>query len=88
MTVAEVVKNLRELEHMREELENEIDGLKDQLKAEMTEANGYTLRGADYKVTYHEVRQNKIDSTALKKDLPEIAEKYTKTTVYRRFLLS
>ena len=82
------VDELRELLRMSEELTAEIEAVKDQLKAEMTADNNYELYGTDYKITYHEVSQTKIDSKALKKDLPEVAEKYSKVSSYRRFLLS
>jgi predicted phage-related endonuclease len=81
------VAELRELSRMADELNAEIEALKDDLKAEMNAENNFELHGSDYKITYHEVTQNKIDSTALKKDLPEIAKKYTKQSKYRRFLL-
>ena len=82
------VAELRELTRMKEELESEIEALQDVLKAEMTAENTDEIRGTDYKITWKTVTQNKIDSKALKNDLPEIAEKYTKTSTYRRFLLS
>ena len=90
MTAQEIknkVAELRELMRMRDELDAEIEAAQDLLKAEMTTANTEELSGTDYKVTWHTVTQNRIDSTALKKDLPEIAAKYNKTTTYRRFVL-
>lgn len=91
MTKEEIKKKvdeLRELLRMSEELAAEIEAVKDQLKAEMTADNNYELHGSDYKVTFHEVTMSKIDSAKLKKDLPEVAEKYSKVSSYRRFLLS
>ena len=35
--------------------------------------------------TYKTVTSSRVDTTALKKDLPEIAARYTKTTTARRF---
>lgn len=86
--ITKKVSELRELSRMADELSAEIEALKDELKAEMNEGNGYELKGTDYKITYHEITQTKIDSKALKKDLPEIAEKYSKVSSYRRFLLA
>lgn len=90
MTAQEIknkVSELRELMRMRDELDAEIEAAQDLLKAEMTATNTEEMCGTDYKVTWHTVTQNRIDSTALKKDLPEIAAKYNKTTTYRRFVL-
>ena len=85
---AKKVQELRELMRMADELNAEIEAIKDDLKAEMNEGNGYELHGADYKITWHENVTSRIDAKALKKDLPEIAAKYTRTSASRRFLLS
>jgi predicted phage-related endonuclease len=54
----------------------------------MNEGNGYELHGTDYKITWHETTTSRIDMKALKKDLPDVAAKYTKESKSRRFLLS
>lgn len=86
--VNEMVKELRELVRMREELEAEITSLQDGLKAVMTENSTDELRGNDYKITWKMVQSSRLDSTKLKKELPEIAAQYTKVTESRRFLLA
>lgn len=87
MNTDERVKELRELLRMREELEAEITSLQDDLKAVMTENNTDEIRGIDYKISWKLVTSSRLDSTKLKKELPEIAEQYMKTTESRRFLL-
>ena len=82
------IKELRELRRMAEELQQEIDGITDTIKAEMTARNVDTLTGADWKATWKEVTSNRLDSTALKKELPDIAARYTKASVSRRFTLA
>ena len=82
------IKELRELRRMAEELQAEIDGIMDTIKAEMTARNVDTLTGADWKATWKEVTSNRLDSTALKKELPDIAARYTKASVSRRFTLA
>jgi predicted phage-related endonuclease len=82
------VQELRELTRMADELAAEIEAVKDAIKEEMNESNNYELHGTDYKITWREYSTSRIDSKALKKDLPEIAEKYTKETKSRRFLLA
>ena len=71
------VRELRELRRMVEELQAEIDGLQDTIKAEMTARNVNTLIGADWKATWKEVTSNRLDSSALKKELPDVAARYT-----------
>ena len=82
------IDELRELMRMKEELEAEITALQDEIKAVMTAENTDELRGADYKVTWRQYQQSRIDSKALKEDLPEVAEKYTKIITTRRFLIA
>lgn len=43
------------------------------------------LTETEYKASYKAVVSSRIDTTALKKDAPEIAAKYTRTTESRRF---
>ena len=47
-----------------------------------------TLLGLDWKVTWKAVTSNRLDSTALKKELPDIAARFMKKTTARRFVLA
>ena len=82
------IKELRELRRMAEELQQEIDGITDTIKAEMTARNVDTLTGTDWKVTWKSVTSNRLDSTALKKELPDIAARFMKASTSRRFTLA
>ena len=82
------IKELRELRRMADELQAEIDEITDTSKAEMTARNVDTLTGTDWKATWKAVTSNRLDSTALKKELPDIAARYTKASVSRRFTLA
>ena len=62
-----------------------IDALKDALKQYMRETGVDSLTGTEHKASYKAVVSSRIDTTALKKDAPEIAAKYTRTTESRRF---
>ena len=91
MSISELdmkVKELRELKRMADELAGEIEALQDGIKAHMTEQNTYTLTGTDWKITWKAVTSNRMDTTALKKELPDIAARYTKASVSRRFTLA
>lgn len=86
MTTAEITKkltDLQELKRMQEELNAEIDAIQDEIKAHM--GTSEILLSGPYKVTYKPVTSTRIDTTALKKDLPDIAAKYSKTSTTRRF---
>lgn len=82
------IKELRELRRMADELAAEIEAIQDSIKAEMEMQGVDTLTGLDWKVTWKSVTSSRIDTTALKKAVPEIAQKFTKTTTSRRFYLA
>lgn len=62
-----------------------IEGLKDDIKRYMTEHNTDTLTGNEHRATYKAVASSRIDTTALKRDMPDIAAQYTKSTAAKRF---
>lgn len=89
MSTAEItakVTELQELRRMQEELSAEIEALTDLIKNHMGEQE--LLLAGPYKVTYKPVTTTRIDTTALKKALPDIAERFSKTTTTRRFTIN
>ena len=87
-TMSAKVKELRELKRMQEELAAEIEAIQDEIKATMTSMETDTLTGADWKVTWKAVTSSRLDTTALKKALPDVAERFSKTTTARRFCVA
>lgn len=85
--INETVKEIRELKRMREELDAEIAAAEDLIKAEMNRTSNYTITGDDYKITWTEVTSSRVDTAALKKAMPEVIEKFMKTTTGRRFCI-
>lgn len=82
------IKELRSLRRMADDLAGEIEALQDAIKFEMTARNVDELTGADWKVTWKAVTSNRLDSTALKRELPDIAARFMKSSVSRRFTLA
>lgn len=82
------VKELRELRRMAEELQAEIDAAQDAIKAHMDSQGVDTLAGTDWKVTWKPVTSSRMDTGALKKALPEVAERFMKSVTSRRFVLA
>ena len=82
------VKELRELKRMKDELEAMIEGLQDEIKADMTVRGTDTLSGVDWKITWKEYQTSRLDTTALRKALPELAAQFTKVNTYKRFSLT
>ena len=80
------VSDLQELKRMREDLEAEITALEDQLKQHMTEQGIDSFTAGAFKVTWKEVTSSRLDTTAMKKQLPpEVLAPYMKTSTARRF---
>lgn len=88
MELANKVQELRELRRMAEELAGEIDALQDQIKAHMTMLGVSELHGADFKITWHEVRSSRFDSKAFKAAHGDLYGLYARETVSRRFTLA
>lgn len=85
MNIDSIMKELAEYIRMQEEAAAMVESLKDQFKERMTAAGVESLAGSEHKATYKAVTSSRVDTTALKKELPEIAARYTKTTTARRF---
>lgn len=83
--INENVKELQELRRMKEELEAEITAIEDALKQHMSETGIYELNALTGKVTWFESASNRLDSTALKKELPDLYSRYCKQTKTRYF---
>lgn len=85
MNINEIMKELAQYKRLQDETGAIIEGLTDKIKQYMTENQLETLTGDEHKATYKTVTSSRIDTTALKKALPEVATAYTKTTEARRF---
>ena len=79
------VAKLQDLENQYKELEKSIELLKDELKAALAENGEEVHDTGSYLIKYQSIVSNKLDSTALKKDLPDVYSKYTKESSYKRF---
>ena len=82
------VNELRELRRMADELTAEIESIQDAITAHMTAIDADTLTGADYKIIWKAVMSSRFDSTAFKNALPELAERFTKSAISRRFIVA
>ena len=77
--------DLAELRRMADDINAEIEALQDVIKAHMEETATDTINAGQYKATWKPVTSTRIDTTALRKDLPEVWQEYGKTTTTRRF---
>ena len=81
--IINTVSELQELVRMSEELNSEIEALRDKIKNVMGDSE--LLIAGPYKVTWKTVTSSRLDTTALKKALPDVAAQYTRTSTTRRF---
>ena len=88
MTMNEITttaRNYREIQAMIKELEAEAESLKQTMIREMDARQEEELAAGEYKIRYMVYESSRIDTTALKKALPEVAEQFTKKTAATRF---
>lgn len=83
--INEIMRQIAEYSRIQEETSAILDGLKDKLKDYMTAEHIDTLTGEEHKATYKEVTSSRVDTKALKKELPDVADRYSITTTTMRF---
>lgn len=80
------IHELRELQALIEEAEQEAEAIRDTIKEHMGASE--ELRAGEYKVTWKTITSARLDTAALKKALPDVAERFTKETKTRRFCIA
>lgn len=80
------IRELRQLQALIEEAEQEAESIKDAIKAHMGDSE--ELRAGEYRVTWRAVKSARIDASALRKALPDVAEVFTRETTVRRFCVA
>ena len=84
----EKVKELKELKMMKEELENQISSIENEIKEEMTKQNVEELILDCYKIRYVDVTTNRFDTTTFKKQYEKLYEQFIKVTTSKRFTVA
>ena len=77
---------LKELQRLAEELQAEITATQDAIKEAMGEQEE-VVAGA-FKITWKSVTSTRVDTSALKKALPDVAARFSKATTTRRFCVA
>ncbi len=78
-------KELKELVRMSEQLNAEIESIKDELKAEMLARNTDEIITNEYKIRYTAVTSNRFDTTSFKEKYNDLYNQFVKTTTSKRF---
>ena len=79
-------RELRQLQALIEEAQAEAEAIKDAIKAAMGDSE--SIQAGEYKITWKAVTSSRIDTTALKKAMPDVAERFTRETTTRRFCVA
>ena len=79
-------RELRQLQALIEEAQAEAEAIKDALKAAMGDSE--SIQAGEYRITWKAVTSSRIDTTALKKALPDVSERFTRETTIRRFCVA
>ncbi len=82
------IESLRALEELIEEAKADAEALRDAIKQEMLSRDVDTLEAGQYIVRYTTVLSQRLDTTALKRALPEICKAYIKQVSSKRFSIS
>ena len=85
-TIIAKVTELQELKRMQEELTATIEAITDEIKAAM--GSQEELSAGAFRTTWKPVTTSRIDTTALKNELPDVAARYLKTSTTRRFCVN
>ncbi len=76
-------RELRQLLALIEEAQAEAETIKDAIKAHMGDSEA--VRAGEYQITWKTVKTARIDTMALRKALPDVAQAFTRETTTRRF---
>lgn len=84
----EAIRNYKELQKLAEELEQEMEMVKDTIKAELSRQGVDELTAGEYKVRWMAVKSSRLDTSALRKAAPELCEKFTRCVETKRFCVA
>ena len=87
-TLLKQVRELKSLKMMAKELEEEINRVEDMLKAEMESRQTSKLTVDVFTLNYTTVVSHRLDTAAIKKELPDIANRYMKESTSKRFAIT
>lgn len=79
-------RELRQLQALIEEAQTEAEAIKDAIKAAMGDSEA--IVAGEYRITWKPVTSTRLDASALRKALPDVAARITKETTVRRFCVA
>ncbi len=82
------IEALNEWEALMEEAKAEADALRDSIKAEMADLDVEELEVGTYIVRWTSVLTQRFDTTAFKKEMPDVYKNFIKQSASRRFSIA
>ena len=82
------IRELRSLQRLIEEAQQEAEAIKDGIKAQLTAQGVDEMQAGEYRVSWKSVTSSRLDGKALKAALPDVAERFTTTSTTRRFCVA
>lgn len=82
------IEALAEWESLLEDAKEQVEALRDELKAEMLSRDTEELEAGQYIIRYQTITNNRFDNSAFKKALPEVYAAFTKQSTTKRFTVS
>jgi predicted phage-related endonuclease len=82
------IEQLKEWEAILEEAQNEVEALRDCIKAQMLERGTEELQAGTYIIRWTSVLSNRFDSTAFKREHADLYKEFTKQVASRRFTIA
>ncbi|MCH1971629.1 hypothetical protein MCI89_04610 [Muricomes sp. OA1] len=82
------VRKLKELEAQQKEIEEQIEALKAEIKADMQRKDLEEQKAGDYMVRFTTVISNRFDGKAFKADHAKLYDQYMRATESRRFSIA
>lgn len=79
-------RELRQLQALIEEAQQEAEAIKDAIKAAMGDCE--SVQAGEYKITWKPVQSSRVDTVALKRALPDVAARFTTIATVRRFCIA
>ena len=82
------IEALTEWEALLEDAKEQVEALRDELKAEMISRNTEELSAGQYIIRYQTIVNNRFDNSAFKKALPDVYQAFVKQSTTRRFTVT
>ena len=82
------IEDLKALEELIKEAEQEVESIRDEIKSQMLEDGVEELTAGTHIVRWTTTLTNRFDTTAFKKKYDELYRAFTKQTTSRRFSIS